>query len=76
LQREMFARAAEEKEGKSRWFGRQRKEGERIGGELVCTVRISHQIRFIVLTKLLRSLWCSESCSGQGGLGRQRRRSD
>lgn len=50
LQREMFAKAAEEKKGKSRWFGRRRKERERIGGKLVCSVQISHQIRFIILT--------------------------
>lgn len=49
LQREMYAMAAEEKQGKTRWFGRQRKDRERIGGEFVYTVRISHQIRFIVL---------------------------
>ena len=35
LQREMYAMAAEAKEGKRRWFGRQRKEGDRIGGEFV-----------------------------------------
>ena len=48
-QREMSAKAAEEKRGKSRWFRRKRGKGGRIGGEIK-SVRNSGTIRLIVLT--------------------------
>jgi N-acetyl-anhydromuramyl-L-alanine amidase AmpD len=51
-QREMLAKTAEEKRGKSHWFGRKRGNGERIGGELK-SVRNSYKIRFIVFNVLL-----------------------
>lgn len=46
-QREMIAKAAEAKLGKSRWFGRKGGNRERIGGEFM-SARNCYHIRFIV----------------------------